>query len=239
MNCSLAEFKQMEIANTLRRCRLFADLPKDDVDHIAALTVMKSLKKGEYLCFEGAPVYGFYVVAKGRIKVYRGTLLGEEQLIQVFGPTESFAEETLVSDLGYQAGACALENSLVLQVQKNGFLGLLRRQPELGWCLCKSMSRHIDSLVDKLGDLTLKDARTRLANWLIGRCPNPESHAPFTIELPVAKRVLAAELGTASETFSRTLAKFRKQRLVSVDGKMVTLLCPSKLSEFVHQELAA
>jgi hypothetical protein len=47
----------------------------------------------------------------------------------------------------------------------------------------------------------------------------------------MTKRVLAAELGTVSETFSRTVAKFRKQRLISVEGNTFTLLCPIRLTQ--------
>jgi CRP/FNR family transcriptional regulator len=72
-----------------------------------------------------------------------------------------------------------------------------------------SMSLHLRTLIAQLEDLMLKDVETRLANWLIKRCPNPESTQPVVIELKTTKRVLAAELGTVSETFSRTLATFR------------------------------
>ena len=56
------------------------------------------------------------------------------------------------------------------------------------------MSAHLRDLVGQLEDMTLKDVETRLANWLIKRCPQPESDRPVTIELKTTKRVLAAEL---------------------------------------------
>ena len=76
-----------------------------------------------------------------------------------------------------------------------------------------------------------------LANWLIQRCPDPRGATCVRIELPVTKRLLAAELGTVSETFSRTLAKFRDQKLVSVKGRTVTVLSPAKLSELLRRNL--
>jgi CRP/FNR family transcriptional regulator len=78
---------------------------------------------------------------------------------------------------------------------------------------------------------------TRLANWLMKRCPNPQGESPATIELAMTKRVLAAELGTVSETFSRTLAKFRKQKLISVKGKTVTVLSPARLNALLRHHL--
>jgi hypothetical protein len=56
----------------------------------------------------------------------------------------------------------------------------------------------------------LKDIESRLANWLLKRCPRPLPAARVTLQLDGSKRVLAAEL--ASETLSRTLAKFRDER---------------------------
>ena len=108
----------------------------------------------------------------------------------------------------------------MLLVQKTGILALLKRQPELALRMLGSMSQHLRVLVGQLEDLTLKDVETRLANWLVKRCPNPHGDQPVRIELTMTKRVLAAELGTVSETFSRTLAKFREQKLLSVKGKI-------------------
>jgi CRP/FNR family transcriptional regulator len=124
-----------------------------------------------------------------------------------------------------------VEPSEVLLVQKAEFLTLLRRQPHLALCMLRSMSQHVSDLVELLDDLTLKDVKTRLANWLLQQCPDPQSYEPYRIELPMTKRVLAAELGTVSETFSRTIAKLRKQRLLAVDGNTFTLLCPVKLTQ--------
>ena len=65
-----------------------------------------------------------------------------------------------------------------------------------------------------LDDLTLKDMETRLANWLLKQCPRPIGTQSVEIKLDRTKRVLAAEMGTTSETLSRTLAKFRNQKFL-------------------------
>lgn len=93
------------------------------------------------------------------------------------------------------------------------------------------------TLVGQLEDLTLKNVETRLANWLVKRCPAPESETPVRIKLKSTRRVLAAELGTVSETFSRTLGKFREQKLISVKGKSVTVHSPKKLNSLLHRNL--
>ena len=237
MTTTLAEFKRTALINTLRRCQLFAGLPPVDLENIADLAVVKSLNKGEYLFHEGEPAHGFYIVQRGAINVHRVSQSGKEQVIHIFRVGESFAEATLATDKGYPADARASEAAQVILVQKAGFLTLLKRHPELALRMLGSMSLHLRILVGQLEDLTLKDVETRLANWLVKRCPDSQSDKPVPIELTMTKRVLAAELGTVSETFSRTLAKFREQKLVEVNGKTLTVVCPSRLTELLRRNL--
>jgi CRP/FNR family transcriptional regulator len=234
---TLTDLKTFAITSTLRSCQLFTGLPQPDLEKIAAVTVVKSLEKGEYLFHEGDPARGFYIIQRGAVNVHRVTAAGKEQVIHVFRTGDSFAEVALAAPTGYPADARALENTQVLLVQKDGILALVRRQPELALRMLGSMSSHLRVLVGQIEDLTVKDVETRLANWLVKRCPNPQSEAPVKIELTTNKRVLAAELGTVSETFSRTLAKFRGQKLIAVKGKSVTVLSPAKLGALLRRNL--
>jgi CRP-like cAMP-binding protein len=234
---SFGELRQTAIVNTLRTCQLFAGSPLPDLNVVAGITVLKTLSKGDYLFHEGEAPHGFYVVQKGAVNVHRVSAAGKEQVIHVFRAGESFAEATLATETGYPADARAIEPTQVLLVKKDDFVALLKHQPELALRMLGSMSQHLRVLVGLLEDLTLKDVETRLANWLVKRCPDPESQRPCAIELTMTKRVLAAELGTVSETFSRTLAKFREQKMVAVKGKTVTVLCPAKLTALLRRNL--
>jgi CRP-like cAMP-binding protein len=237
MSTVLAEFKTIALVNTLRSCQLFTGLPLPDLQQIAAVTVLKSLEKDEYLFHEGDSAQGFYVVQRGAVNVHRVNAAGKEQIIHVFRAGDSFAEVALAAPTGYPADARALEPTQVLLVQKTGILELLKRQPELAVRMLGSMSSHLRVLVGQLEDLTLKDVETRLANWLVKRCPNPQSDKPVAIELTMTKRVLAAELGTVGETFSRTMAKLREQKLLMVKGRTVTVLSPKRLVELLRKNL--
>ena len=237
MSTAFAEFKNAAIVNTLRSCQLFAGLPLADLERIAAITVTKQLTKGEYLFHEGDAARGFYIVQRGSINVHRLSAAGKEQIIHVFRAGESFAEAALATEKGYPAEARALELTQLLLVHKEGILALLRRQPELALRMLASMSGHLRVLVGQLEDLSLKDVETRLANWLMKQCPDRASERPVQVELKMTKRVLAAELGTVSETFSRTLAKFREQKLLLVKGKVVTVLSPAKLNALLRRNL--
>jgi CRP/FNR family transcriptional regulator, dissimilatory nitrate respiration regulator len=232
-----ADFRKIVFANTLRGCQLFTGLPADDLELISSFVIPKEIKKGQYLFREGATSEGFYVVQRGAVNVHRVSAHGKEQVISVFRTGQSFAEAALASAGGYPADARAIEDSTVLLVPKADFLGLLRSRPELALRMLGSMSQHLRVIVGLLDDLTLKDVETRLANWLLKRCPRPLPASAVEFQLDRTKRVLAAEIGTVSETLSRTFADFREKKLIRVAGKVITILEPKRLERILQRNL--
>lgn len=214
------------LAGTLRCCQLFTGLPAEDITALASFTIVLSLAKDRYLFREGEPARGFYLVQSGAINVHRVSAAGKEQVIHVFRSGESFAEAALASATGYPAHARAVEPSTVLLIPKAPILELIGRRPDLALRMLGSMSAHLRVLVGMLDDLTLKDVETRLLNWLVKHARHASGGV---IKLPGTKRVLAAELGTSSETLSRTLARLRDQKIISSGTRTITVLDPARL----------
>ena len=229
------DLRSAVISRVLRSCNLFAGLPAADLETVATFAVIKTLAKGDYLFHEGDSADGLYVVQRGLINVHRVSAAGKEQVIHVFRPGESFAEATLVSQGGYPADATAIEPSSVILIPKKDFVALLRTRPDLSLRMLASMSQHLRVLVGLLDDLRLKDVETRLANWLLQRCPRPLSEELARIDIGMPKRVLAAQMGTTSETLSRTLAKFRDQNLILVKGQSIQVTNPIALQQCLER----
>ncbi|MBS0630380.1 MAG: Crp/Fnr family transcriptional regulator [Verrucomicrobia bacterium] len=205
---------------TLRCSQLFAGLPTEDIAAIAAFVVPQSLAKNAYLFREGEPARGFYLVQSGAISVHRVNAAGKEQIVHVFRAGDSFAEAALASPTGYPAHARAVEASTVLLLPKAPVLALVGRRPDLALRMLGAMSAHLRVLVSALDDLTLKDVETRLLNWLVKQS---RATRDGLIRLPGTKRSLAAELGTGSETLSRTLARLRDAGLITVAARSITV----------------
>jgi CRP-like cAMP-binding protein len=232
-----SELRQTAVVASLRACQFFSGLPHEELEAIARFAAQKQLKKGEYLFHEGSTARGFYVVQSGAVNVHRVSAAGREQVICIFRAGESFAEAAIAGNQGYPANARAVETSSVLLIPKNDIFDLLRKHPELAMRILGSMSQHLRVIVGLLDDLTLKNVEARLANWLLKRCPMPLTTTPVTITLDRTKRVLAAELGTASETLSRTLAKFRNEKLLGTAGKTIRITDPVGLEKLLKQYL--
>lgn len=233
----LTDLKEVGIAYALGHCPLFQELDNAVLRAMASVTTAGFFPKGSCLFHQGDHDYGFSILLSGAVQLYHSFGAGKGQVLHVFRTGEALGEESLVSDTGCAGEARAVDDSAVLTISKAGFLDLLKHRPELGLCILRAMARQLDSLMNLIADLSLKDTRTRVAAWLLNECKrhrtSPTGSAPCCIELPVAKQVLAAELGTTSETFSRTLAKLKKQGLLSVQGRRLTLLNPARLARLI------
>lgn len=220
------------IIATLRKSRMFTDLPASDIEAIAAGCSLRTLAKDEMLFREGERAEGFYVVQTGKVSIFRVTPDGREQIICIFETAESFAEVTLATMETYPANAIALESSQVILVSKGHFRDLLYRKPELALHMLASMSLHLKFLVQTIHDLKGRQIEARLAEWLLRQSPEPSGAEPAVFDLPVSKKTLAGQLGVTSETLSRTLARFRNESLIEVRGPTIVMRDPTGLRRY-------
>lgn len=217
---------------TLRCSQLFAGMPAEDLATIAGFAQPIALKRNDYLFYAGEPSRGFYLVQSGAVNVHRVSAAGKEQVIHIFRAGESFAEASLSSPTGYPANARCAQAGTVLLIPKPPMLDLLAHRPDLALRMLGAMSVHLRVLVGMLDDLKFKDLETRLLNWLV-----KQSRAGAVVRLPGTKRELAAELGTTSETLSRTLGRLRDQKLITVAPRSITVLQGETLARQLRRNL--
>lgn len=231
------EMKRASLAYCVSNCMLFSGLPREDVEAVAALAVVQNVNKGDYVFRQGDPCHGFFVVQRGSINLHRVVADGREKVIYIFRENESFAEGAMTMAGGYPVDARAEEPSQVLMIGKQEFLGLLRQRPELALRMMASLAQHNRLLLAQIEDLTSKDVESRLAGWLLKRCPQPFDGDPVCIELTITKRVLAAELGTVGETLSRALGKLRALSLVEPQDRKLLVSSPQGLDAFLRNRM--
>ena len=230
------DLRRTALTATLRRCRMFADLSADDLGAVAEACTTRNLQKGEMLFREGEKAEGFYVLQSGQVSIFRLAPDGREQIICVFRPPDSFAEVVLATLETYPANAIALEPSRVIVVQKTRFRELIFRKPELSLHMLSSMSLHLKHLVQLLQDYKGRQIEGRLANWIFQQSPAAAAGCPAVFDLPITKKVLAAQLGVTSETLSRTFARFRDEGLIRVEGPRVHVLNSPGLRTYIEAE---
>ena len=193
-------------AETLRRTHLFANLPPDDLARVASLSATRRCGKKESLFHEGDRADGFFIVSSGRIKVFKVSPDGKEQVLHVIEPGQSFAEATIFEGGHFPASAEALADSELVFIPKKPFIDLLEKTPRIALRMLASMSKWLKRMTDLVESIALRDVETRLVQFVFeelrGRGVPPADGA--VLELAFTKNVLASRLGTVPETFSRT-----------------------------------
>lgn len=119
------------VSQTLRRSPMFADIGSAALENLAKGCLLTKAPKGSYLFHEGEHADGFFVVHTGAVNVHRVTEEGQEQVIRVFYPGESFGEVVLVGDNCYPASAKTTEDSQVLVIPTGFFRREIHRDPDL------------------------------------------------------------------------------------------------------------
>jgi len=215
----------------LRKTPLFATLPDDDLRRVRDLTVSRRLGKKEAVFREGDRADGFYVVVSGKVKVFKLSAEGKEQILHVLEAGQTFAEAVIFEGGGYPAHAETLTDTELLFLPKRPFIELLERHPGMAIRMMASLSRWLKRMTDLVESLSLKDVETRLVFYLSGefkaRGILPKDGAE--LELPIGKNVLASRLGTVPETFSRTLKKLQDDGLIDVRGKRIRIVSAGRL----------
>jgi CRP-like cAMP-binding protein len=224
------------MATALRASPLFFGVSSHTLERLVAACWLKTLEPGERLFAEGEASRGLYVVQSGAIRLFRVNAEGYEQVIHIARARESFAEESLFADASYASDAAAVQSSRLVVVPRRELIAILPGDPELLLRLTSVLSRHMVEVIGLVGDLRLKSARVRLGTWLLQHCPQPDSNRPCPVVLSLPKKVLAAELGMVSETFSRVLAELQSEDLIVVRGRTVLLTNPALLTSNVDAE---
>ena len=217
--------------DVLRKTPLFATLPEDDLRHVADLAVTRRFAKKETVFREGDPAAGFFIVASGKVKVFKLSGEGKEQILHVLDPGQTFAEAVIFEGGAYPAHAEALDDAELLFLPKHPFIELLGRRPNVAIRMLASLSRWLKRMTDLAESLSLRDVEMRLIFYLSeelkARGIPPKDGAE--LELPIGKNVLASRLGTVPETFSRTLKKLQDDGLIDVRGKRIRIVSAKSL----------
>ncbi len=232
---AIASSQQVMIIQSLRKTPMFSGLSGRVLESLASGCRLQKVPKDNYIFHEGEPVDGFYVVHNGAINVHKVTEDGREQVIRVFYPGESLGEVVIVGDHTFPASAKAAETSQVILMPTEFFRSEIQRDPDLAMCVLASMSSHLRYLVETVEGLKLKHAESRVAQWLLRELEvHGEAMAvPPQIMLPLAKHLLASQLGITSETLSRVFARLRDASLISIEGKRISFTNVSGLREFL------
>lgn len=208
----------------LRRAYLFADMPDQYLQTLIQGMHEVHLNPGDVLFRHGQPAERFFFLRDGLVKLFRLSPEGDEKIIELMQPGQTFAEAVMfMGPQGrYPVSAEAVNESRVYTFDQKTFLGLLHESSDACFGLLASMSRRLHMLVNQIESLTLQNATYRLVAYLLEQIPQDVKTSP-EVQLITPKGVIASHLAIQPETLSRILAKLRQGGLIEVQGNHITV----------------
>jgi len=201
---------------------LFGGLPSEHLEEIVKIAVTKNYKRGESVFFEGDPGDGFYMVASGKVKIFKTSFSGKEQILHIFSRGEPFGEVPVFHGQPFPANATALEKTSLIFFPRKRFVDLVNTMPSLVMNMLAVLSMRLRRFATQIENLSLKEVPARLAGYLLYL--SGEQDSPNRVVLEISKGQLASLLGTIPETLSRIFAKMSDEGLIKVNGKEIDLL---------------
>lgn len=208
----------------LKSSQLFSQLDESALGEICSAATLRRAGANEIIFQEGEPANAFFIVGTGKVKVFKLSPDGKEQILMIAQAGDSFAEAALFSDRRFPASSQAMEPTELVAIDRVRFIGLLGRNPDLAVSLIGRLSELLRKMTDLVEELSLANVNTRLAHFLYSYADATTGDIPEIIVLKEKKSVLASQLGTIPETLSRAFAKLVKDGIITVDGPNVKIV---------------
>lgn len=212
---------------------LFRELDGGHLQAIVASTRKFQVAKGEMLFQKGDEAKGFYFVLKGQVKLAFPSLQGNEKVIAIFGPTQSFGEAAMFLRQPYPVRAEALGNTELLLFASATIFALLEDDPMFARKLLAGLSLRLHQLVMDVELYSQRSSVQRLIGYFLQLCPELDCESSeITVDLPSAKQVIASRLNLTPETLSRILHELSEQKLIEMNGRRIHIPNPGALRAY-------
>ena len=205
----------------LRAVSLFAALDETEMRALANRTELRSYDPGQMLFAEGDPCTGMYMVASGRVRIFKTSPGGREHVLAVEGAPNSIAELPVFDGGAYPASAQAVEPARLLFISRRDFRALCLQHPEIGLKVLQVVGSRLRRLVGIIEELSFTTVRSRLIAWLLREAD--ASPRQDRVVLTPSHHEIAAQIGTVRELVSRNLARLQSQGLIRMDGREITI----------------
>lgn len=222
----------LDITALLAQVPIFSELSDEEISNVARYTRERKLDKGELLFQRGDPPHGFYFVVSGQIKLAVSSAQGNEKVVEIIGPMQTFGEAVMLMDRPYPVFSEALAATRLLHIGQSVVSELIDNDPGFARKLLAGMAIRLHSMVQDVETYSLRSSTQRVIGYLLQQPEQGTADGNSHIELPTSKQVIASRLNLTPETLSRIFHDLSEARLINVQGKHITLLDPARLARY-------
>lgn len=216
----------------LKHINLFQALSMSELQEIDRITRMQEVKKRQPIYLPGDPANTVYLLKKGRVKIASADSSGREVTFEVLEPGEIFGELEVLEELPRETFAEALDDALICAMRREDFERHICKHPALTIKLAKLIGLRLRKIQSRIEDLVFRDVPGRLAHLLLelSKTHGLTDESGTRLHVKLTHQELANLIGCSRETVSATLARFREQGLIRIDGRAITLVDRDRLT---------
>ncbi|MDP2644003.1 MAG: Crp/Fnr family transcriptional regulator [Desulfobacterales bacterium] len=215
---------------------IFSDLPEKDLKLLEQCKTANHYKRKQVIFYEGNPVVGLYCIQSGKVKLYKTSGGGKQQILKIAQEGDILGHSALFTETPHMATAEVMEEANICFLDKTRFILVLQTNPSVSLKLLGQLSRELNRAEEQVLDLAYKSVRVRLVEFLLTLKQNfgVYEQGVYRLQISLSREELAQAIGTTVETVVRLLTEFRTEGLIEVEKKSIAIREPEKLLEFIE-----
>jgi CRP/FNR family transcriptional regulator len=227
---------RIDLVAVLQKAPLLSSLSQSELQLLAARTVRKIFSAGELLFSEGEPCNGLHIISHGRVRIFKTSVNGREQVLAVNIPGESIAEIPVFDGGPYPASAVAIEDAEIAFVSRRDFNAYCLEHPEVALKVLSVVGGRLRRLVAIIEELSFTTIRQRLIAALLklAQSEGVKTARGIEFQLPATHQELANQLGTVRELISRNLMRLQAEGVLDVDARQIVVKDMKGLSALIE-----
>ena len=226
----------MNRVELLKLTPFFSSLSVRAIEIIDQQAIEQTYEKGDYIFFEGDRSHSVFIILNGRVKLVKHSAEGKNVIIRMVTTGEMFGESAIFDRKPYPSSAQTMEKTLTLCIKRSDFYILMMKNPEIAIKLIGELGVRLRESYDMIQNLAAQNVQKRIASLLmkfIQRANDPAKNG-IKFEFDLTRQDIADMTGTTVESAIRTMSRFRKSGLISMDGKRIVVLDFEGLQEIAE-----
>ncbi len=219
-----------------KKVGIFSNITNDELVDIISMTGHMEYDKDENIFLEGDKSDTLYIINEGKIKLFKITKSGKEQILHILSEGEFFGELNLIKAGKYHFHARAVTPVRLCTLTNEDMKNIVLKRPEIGLKVLEVVGERLSKLETMVQTLATNDAEARLASLLIQLSEENGKRTSQGIEIrvPMSREDMSNLTGVARETISRKLKKLEDQGIIKVIGsRKIVIIDEEELHDYV------
>lgn len=218
----------------VRQLNSLKSLNKDELLRISACKTSKTIKKGEIIFDEGDHLNGVFCISDGICKVSKMSSNGRDQIIHLVKKGDILGERSLINDEVANLKATAINDMEVCFIPREEIIKDLEKNPAFTMNVLKDLASSLKSADNIIVDMAQKTVKQRLAEMLINLEEKFGHDLENILNIHLSREDIANIIGTATESAIRLLSEFKKEGIITLKGKNISLVNISELKKIAQ-----